>query len=126
MIFIIEADNNISTFPSAKEAEAALSGDYEQFGNAKELSSLASQWPAARLIDIWNSLPGQKPVKKFTDRKAGVSRIWRAIQSLAANAAPQPAPVAPKKARSCKPASEQAKAAAASRSGSKTAQVLNL
>ena len=125
MIFTIEADNNISRFRSAKEAKAAMSGDYEQFGSAKELSGVASKWPATRLIDIWNSLPGQKPVKKFTDRKAAVKRIWTAIQSLAHDAAAQAARVAPKKAKSGKPASEQAKAPT-SRSGSKSAQVLNL
>ena len=125
MIFTIEADNNISRFRSAKEAKAAMSGDYEQFGSAKELSGAASKWPATRLIDIWNSLPGQKPVKKFTDRKAAVKRIWTAIQSLAHDAAAQAAPVAPKKAKSGKPASEKAKAPP-SRSGSKSAQVLNL
>ena len=37
---------------------------------------------AGRLIEIWNSLPGAAPVKKFMDRKTAVSRIWKAIQSL--------------------------------------------
>ena len=41
-----------------------------------------------------------KPVKKFTDRKSAVARIWQAVQRLAAapdpaNAAPQAPPVAP-------------------------------
>ena len=29
-----------------------------------------------------NSLPGATPVKKFTDRKTAIARIWKAIQSL--------------------------------------------
>ncbi len=39
----------------------------------------------SRLIDTWNSFAGVapfddlKPVKKFTDRKAAVSRIWKAV-----------------------------------------------
>jgi len=37
-------------------------------------------------VDLWNSLPGATPVKKFTDRKTAIARIWKAIQSL------QPAP----------------------------------
>jgi hypothetical protein len=41
-----------------------------------------------RLIEIWNSLPGVKPVKKFTNRKVATERIWRAIQGLAGPAAP--------------------------------------
>lgn len=45
----------------------------------------------SRLAEVWNKLPleGLKPVKKFTDRKTGVARIW-AIQDLT----PVPAPVA--------------------------------
>jgi hypothetical protein len=46
------------------------------------LAKLAADWPASRLVDIWNSLPGETPVKKFKDRATAVSRIWRAIQSL--------------------------------------------
>jgi hypothetical protein len=38
--------------------------------------------PAARLVEIWNSLPGVTAVTKFKDRKAAVTRIWKAIQSL--------------------------------------------
>ncbi len=45
MIFTIEADNNITTFTSAKEAKATITGEYEQFGSAKELAKLAADWP---------------------------------------------------------------------------------
>ena len=48
----------------------------------KALAELAANWPASRLIDVFNSLPGVTPVKKFTDRKKAVARIWKAIQSL--------------------------------------------
>lgn len=37
---------------------------------------------AARLVEIWNSLPGATPVKRFKDRAKAVTRIWNAIQSL--------------------------------------------
>ena len=43
---------------------------------------LATNWPDGRLIEVWNSIPGVSLVKKFTDRKSAVSRIWKAIQSL--------------------------------------------
>src|SRR5208282_4834426 len=52
---------------------------------------LAGSWPATRLVEVWNSFAGVapfdnlKPVKKFTDRKAAVARIWEAIQRLAPN-----------------------------------------
>ena len=66
-----------------------------------------------------------KPVKKFTDRKTAVSRIWKAIQALTPTPPQQAAPVAPKKAK----ASNEPKAqdgAPAAREGSKKAIVLEL
>ena len=40
-----------------------------------------------RLIEIWNSLPGVIPVKKFANRKIATERIWKAIQGLGGPAA---------------------------------------
>ena len=78
---------------SAKEADAVPNS--ERFSNEAALAKLAANWPAARLVEIWNSLPGETPVKKFKDRATAVSRIWKAIQSLGetAPAAEEPAPV---------------------------------
>jgi hypothetical protein len=42
-------------------------------------------------VEIWNSIPGLVPVKKFTNRKTGVLRIWKAIQSLDGGVAAHPA-----------------------------------
>jgi len=93
--FTIENDsNNITVHASAKEAEAVPNS--ERFGNEAALAKLAANWPAARLIEIWNSLPGETPVKKFKDRATAVSRIWKAIQNLGQAvpaAADEPAPV---------------------------------
>ena len=58
----------------------------ERFRNEGGLAKLAADWPAARLVDIWNSLPGETPVKKFKDRATAVSRIWKAIQNLGGTA----------------------------------------
>jgi Protein of unknown function (DUF3489) len=35
-----------------------------------------------RLVEIWNSLTGVKPVTKFANRKVATERIWKAIQGL--------------------------------------------
>jgi hypothetical protein len=43
-----------------------------------------------------------KPVKKFTDRKAAVARIWKAVQRLARDVAPPATPVATERTRSKK------------------------
>ena len=79
--FTIENDtNNITVYGSAKEAEAVPNS--ERFGTEGALGKLAANWPAARLVEIYNSLPGVTEVKKFKDRATAVSRIWKAIQTL--------------------------------------------
>src|SRR5256885_60520 len=86
--FSIDRDNNITAFTKKVNAKAA-NGD--AFRSEAELHELAVAWPASRLVEIWNSIPGFVPVKKFTNRKTAVLRIWKAIQGLdggiAANAA---------------------------------------
>ena len=79
--FTIENEtNNITLHASTKEAE--MVPDSERFSSEAALAKLAVNWPAGRLIDVWNSIPGTSPVKKFTDRQTAVSRIWKAIQTL--------------------------------------------
>jgi hypothetical protein len=72
--------NNITLHTTVQAAEAVA--NTESFRNEAGLAKLAANWPAARLVEIWNNLPGATPIKKFTDRKTAVSRIWKAIQSL--------------------------------------------
>ena len=80
-IFTIDSEDNITLFASAAEATERKAGT-ESFRSLQELGGLAAQWPTSRLLAIWNSLPGVEPVKRFTDRKTAVARIWRAIQGL--------------------------------------------
>ena len=96
-IFTIENEtNNITVHATVQGAEAVANA--ERFRNEAGLNKLAADWPAARLVEIWNSLPGVSPVKKFKDRQTAVSRIWKALQSLGQGApevatADEPAPV---------------------------------
>jgi len=86
--YTIDKENSITAFATKQEA-----GEGESFSSQQELASLVAEWPADRLIEIWNGIPGLTPVKKFTDRKSAVSRIWKAIQSLdGGSAAEAPAP----------------------------------
>jgi hypothetical protein len=78
-LFSIDRENNITAFAKRKDAEAA---NREAFRSQTELSDLAAAWPGSRLLQIWNSIPGCVPVKKFTNRKTAILRIWTAIQSL--------------------------------------------
>ena len=79
--FTIENEtNNITAHATVQDAEAVPNA--ERFRSEATLAKLAADRPAARLVEIYNSLPGVSPVKKFTDRKTAVGRIWKAIQSL--------------------------------------------
>src|ERR1039457_4005216 len=97
MIFTIDTDNNISAHENAPAEQDGLN----LFATEKEFTKATAEWPIPRLVETWNSFAGTppfgalKPVKKFTDRKTAIGRIWTAIQKLAPVAeASVPAPVA--------------------------------
>jgi hypothetical protein len=140
--FTIDINNNITAFASLVEARAAKIHHAEYFGSPQELAKLASSWPRTRPVEIWNSFAGVapfttlKPVKRFTDRKSAVTRIWDAIQVLLANVAKPAAHVAPAKGKRNKEAPKSkrrhtAPAAAkepvkVAREGSKKSEVIDL
>ena len=149
--FTISTDNNITAFERPEDAQDTLALGALAFASQKELLKMSAAWPSGRLAEIWNGFAGVapfgdlKPVKKFTDRKTAVTRIWQAIQKLAtpapetAQGAPDaakatttatPASDAPKPkkgAKSAKPkATKTGKSAAGAREGSKKAMVLDL
>jgi hypothetical protein len=119
MHFTIDSENNIT----AIESSAAIPYNAQQFSSEKELGKLAADWPAERLVDIWNGLPGVKPLKKFATRNAAAGRIWKAIQSLGADVREHAPTQARTKGRAGKKASPKPKAATA-RDGSKKATVI--
>ena len=137
--FMIETDNNITAFAALEDALNHGIGTTEgTFSTEKELTKLSAAWPIARFAEVWNGFAGVvpfdslKPIKKFTDRKTAIARIWKAIQVLTPAPAQHAAPAAPKKAKATKEAkpkdgapSAQA-AAKAPRDGSKKAIVLDL
>jgi len=89
-IFAISNDNYISVLDTMEDAQS--NPETPHFSSLKQLGKLAAEWPAARLLEIWNNLPGAAPVKKFTDRKTAVIRIWKQIgESMAASPAAAPA-----------------------------------
>ena len=143
--FIIDADNNITVFPTPDLAAGAVSAGAQSFGSQPELAELAASWPAERLVAVWNSLPGDTPVKKFKHPKTAISRIWARIQHLGepakpkaerkARVSPQAATGTPAKARARRnaqpakkapkpPKQPTARKTEGAREGSKTAQVV--
>ena len=128
-IFIIDNDNALTAYASAKNAPKDK--DLIRFTSEEELETAAQPLPADRLVTVWNGIAGVvpfddlRPVKKFTNRKIAVTRLWTAAQRLLATvAAPEP-DVAKKPKRSSKSAKSAQKPATA-REGSKKSIVLGL
>lgn len=80
--FTIDADNNITAYLTPELAATEARGE-TAFGSQAAFGKLSREWPLERLAEIWNGIPGQKPIKKFAERDKAVAQIWRAIQTLA-------------------------------------------
>ena len=125
--FTLDTDNSIT----AHDAPPAAQDNVVAFATEKEMTKLSADWPITRFVEVWNAFAGApplgdlKPVKKFTDRKTAVARMWKAIQALTPAPAPQAAPVAKKNAKATKGATEKDTPPTA-RDGSKKAIVLEL
>ena len=125
--FTIDTDNNITAFAAAEQ----ISEGQDRFTTEKEFAKLSADWPLARFPEVWNAFAGVvpfdtlKPVKKFTDRKTAVGRIWKAIQALTPAPAPEAAAAAPKRAKGTK-ATTAKDSAPTAREGSKKAIVLDM
>jgi hypothetical protein len=118
--FAIDSDNTITAYLAGD----TIPDDQARFTSEKELAKLAATWPSDRLVEVWNSFAGAppfgdlKPVKKFTDRKTAVARIWKAVQALTPARVQHTVTGAPKQTKAAVPKE--------AREGSKKAIVLEL
>ena len=110
--FTIDMENKVGT-----EAEQTAAPGAKRFSSMEEFAEMTQDWPLSRLIAVWNGLPGVTAVRKFTDRKTAVTRIWKTLQS--------PAGEANGSAHSAKRVGIRRKKATA-REGSKKARILTL
>jgi hypothetical protein len=78
-IFYIEQDNRIRVEARARKEDANHPG---RFSSSTEWKRLAADLPLSRLVEIWNRLPKQKPVRRFMSRTAALDRIWAAVESM--------------------------------------------
>jgi Protein of unknown function (DUF3489) len=76
--FTIDSENNITAHASRQAARDTGAGI---FASEIQFADLIGN-DNKRLIEIWNSLPGVTPVRKFTNRQIATERIWKAIQNL--------------------------------------------
>ena len=107
-------------FPSAEQLpEETASGKFE---SEEELAAVVRNWPIGRLVTTWNSLPEVQAVRKFTDRKTAVRRIWQALQNIGATSGKHAPKVAPKRRRPAQQASK-GKQPAVRRQGTKSDRV---
>ena len=128
--FAITTDNIITAFTAAEQ----IPEGQQHFAHEKELVKVSAEWPISRFVEVWNSFAGAppfgdlKPVKKFTDRKTAVARIWKAVQALTPATAQHAAPVATKKVQATKEAKSKVDATGPTeaREGSKKAIVLDM
>ena len=84
--FTIDTDNNITVHATKKAARATGAG---VFDTAESLTELIGP-DTGRLVEIWNSLTGVTPVKKFTSRAVAAKRIFAEVCKLAAPASETP------------------------------------
>jgi hypothetical protein len=76
--FVVDSNNNIRAGTSNDRTKDGP----EKFANEGELAALAKSWAASRFVEIWNNLPGVKPLRRFRDRDTAVRRIWEQAQKL--------------------------------------------
>ena len=79
--FVIDSANSMKAYASSETARKCRDGT--RFATEKDFASVSRDWSMLRLVEIWNKLPGVKPVSKFTNRSTALRRIWAAIQALA-------------------------------------------
>src|SRR5215210_8599882 len=72
-VYAITEENTVQLVEAAgKSVEGA-------FASTDELTQLVAEWPLRRLVEIWNKLPGVRPLSRFENRVIAVQRIWRAL-----------------------------------------------
>ena len=78
--FVIDATDHAKAYASIGAARKCRDGP--PFASEDAFASVSAGWPMLRLVEIWNKLPGMQSVRKFTDRKTALRRIWTALQAL--------------------------------------------
>jgi hypothetical protein len=112
-VFLLNREDTVIAFSTEPDARRVMTDGDVLFASPDDLKRITADWPSARLVHLWNRIPGVAPIQKFTDRPTALKRIWAAIQILE--------PVTPPKAET---PSEHGPATA--RSGTKRAMLLEL
>jgi hypothetical protein len=81
--FTIDDQNRIAKHDEGREPAPGL----PRFTTQQEFEALAADWPSSRFLDVWNQIPGNIPVKKFTNRQTAMRRIWNRLENRERSAA---------------------------------------
>ncbi|HWR35826.1 MAG TPA: DUF3489 domain-containing protein [Clostridia bacterium] len=81
-VFTIDSESRVWAFTSLSEAAGVQSQTDAQFSSEAGLLSATATWSPSRLLELWAGLPGSTPVRRFTDRKTAIRRIWNVVQTL--------------------------------------------
>jgi hypothetical protein len=79
-VFTIDTENNITVHPNKKVARQTGAGVFDTAESLAELIGADNK----RMAEVWNSLTGVTPVKKFTSAAMAARRIFTEVQKLAA------------------------------------------
>jgi Protein of unknown function (DUF3489) len=120
-VFTITAKNEVRRFTSGQE----IPPGGVVFGSAEELAAAVGPWPTARLVEVWNQVPGAKPLTKFTDRKTAVRRLWEALAARMPDSGQQRRKVG-SKPQAALTIAKPAKQGQTAGKGTKTEQILAL
>jgi len=86
--YSINTENSLAVHPDKDAAIKEARANGAAFATEAELSETTASWPTSRMVQVWNSFAGAPPyadlkeVKKFTDHKTAIARIWTAAQRL--------------------------------------------
>jgi hypothetical protein len=81
-LFLLSVEDAIIVFSREPDARRTMADGDALLGSPDDLKHITADWPSARLVRLWNRIPGAAPINKFTDRPTALKRVWAAIQVL--------------------------------------------
>ncbi|HEV3202108.1 MAG TPA: hypothetical protein VGZ73_29620 [Bryobacteraceae bacterium] len=83
--YTIDGENKITVHASRKDARHTGNGVFSTEEQFADLIGPDTQ----RLVEIWNGLPGVRPVTRFGNLKVAAEYVWKAIQALSGPPVPK-------------------------------------
>jgi hypothetical protein len=88
-VFLLNEKGFIAAFSDEGDARGRMRRDDLFFSSLAGLTGITRDWSAAQLVRVWNNIPGRVAIEKSADRQTALTRIWKAVQTLASDRPPQ-------------------------------------